>query len=121
MSSSPGQSTAPLEPEPCYACGQPAIAECANCGQPYCGRHQGQQPRPEWCAECVANAKVANSLDWAWSGCLLGLIFGFVVFLLLLLVAYPVTQGPGRGFVIIAVSGLFGSALVFLLRRTYLR
>ena len=70
---------------------------------------------------CVANAKVENALDWTTSGCTLGLIGGIVLFLLLLVVAYPLTQGPGRGFVIVAACSLLGGTLTFVLRRLNLR
>jgi len=40
---------------------------------------------------------------------------------LLLLVAYPLTQGPGRGFVIVAGCALIGGTVTFVLRRLSLR
>jgi hypothetical protein len=105
----------------CYAGDGVAIADCGRCGQPFCNRHGGEAPRLDWCAECVANAKVENALDWTTSGCLLGAIGGVVLFLLLLLVAYPLTQGPGRGFVIVAGCSLLGGTATFILRRLNLR
>ena len=111
-----------FDPGPvCYAGDGVAIAECARCGQPFCNRHGGESPRLDWCAECVANAKVENALDWTTSGCLLGAIGGVVLFLILLLVAYPLTQGPGRGFVIVVACALLGGTVTFVLRRLNLR
>jgi len=44
-----------------------------------------------------------------------------VLFLLLLLVAYPLTQGPGRGFAIVVACALLGGTVTFVLRRLTLR
>jgi hypothetical protein len=116
----PQPSTLTAQPE-CYAGDGVALADCTRCGQPFCNRHGGEAPRLDWCAECVANAKLENALDWTTSGCLLGAIGGIVLFVLLLLVAYPLTQGPGRGFVIVAACSLLGGTVTFILRRLSLR
>jgi hypothetical protein len=81
----------------------------------------GQEPKPDWCAECVANAKVENALDYTTSGCTLGLIGGIILFVILLVVAHPLTQGPGRGFVIVAACALLGGTITFIIRRLQLR
>ena len=109
------------QPLLCYVGDGPAIADCRRCGQPFCNRHGGEAPRLDWCAECVANAKVENALDWTTSGCLLGGIGGIVLFVLMLLVAYPLTQGPGRGFAIVVGCALLGGTVTFVLRRLNLR
>src|SRR2546425_8955595 len=100
----------------CYAGDGVAIAECARCGQPFCNRHGGEAPRLDWCAECVANAKVENALDWTTSGCLLGAIGGMGLLLRLLLGAYPPTQGARRGVAIVAACSLLGGPVPFILR-----
>ena len=124
------QGQAPATPGPgddpestlCYAGDAPAVAECPRCGNPYCARHGGEAPRLDWCAECVANAKVENALDWSLrSGCVLGLGAGLVLWLVLALAGAALSQGPGRGFTIVLVCGLLGSALTYLLRRQHLR
>lgn len=108
-------------PVVCYAGDGPAVADCTRCGQPFCARHVGQEPRLDWCAECVANAKVENALEYTSSGCLLGLIGAIVLFLVLLLVGHPIAQGPGRGFVIVVAGALLGGTATFVIRRLQLR
>jgi hypothetical protein len=51
----------------------------------------------------------------------LGFAGGIVLFLVLLVVAWPLTQGPGRGFTIVLTCSLLGGAITYLLRRAHLR
>ncbi|TAK22700.1 MAG: hypothetical protein EPO26_10580 [Chloroflexota bacterium] len=104
----------------CHACGGSPVAECELCLQPYCERHRGEAPRPEWCAECVANAKVEESLSWSVSGCALGSIGGIFILIVLWIVAPAVATGPGRAFAIVAVSALATATALYAVRRARL-
>ena len=104
----------------CYACSRPAIAECENCGQPYCERHQGIAPRPEWCAECVTNAKQEEALGYTFNGCAIGCGVGFVIWLIALFLFPALVFGPGRGFVIVFGCGLIAAVVAFVVRRQQL-
>ncbi len=105
---------------PCYACGRSAIGECEKCGQPYCERHAGIEPRPSWCAECVANAKQEEALGWTFNGCAAGCLVGFVIWLVAMFAVPALTFGPGRGFVIVLGTGLVFAVAAFMVRRAQL-
>lgn len=120
MTAADPRASSPDEPALCYACDRLAVAECASCGQPYCEVHRGIEPRPEWCAECVANAKQEEALGYTFNGCALGCLVGFVVWLVALFALPALVFGPGRGFVIVLATGLFGAVVAYIVRRNQL-
>jgi hypothetical protein len=101
---------------PCYACARPATSECTNCDQPFCTDHQGIEPRLDWCAECVRNAKHQEALGWTYNGCGLGCLIGVVVWVVILVALPAAASGPGRGFVVVVGIALLSGLVAYVLR-----
>jgi hypothetical protein len=68
----------------------------------------------------VTNAKQEEALGWTFNGCAIGCLAGFLVWLVAVFAVPAFVFGPGRGFVIVLATGLFGAVVAYVVRRNQL-